>query len=328
MDQPSQKKITVLGGGTGTFVVLSGLKKYPIDLAAIVTMMDSGGSTGRLRDQLGVLPPGDLRQCLVALSEAPELWRKLFLYRFENGDLGGHNFGNIFLSALEKVTLNYDEVVDTASYVLKTKGKVFPITLSKSNLCAEYESGKVVKGEGNIDENVEEDSRIKTAYLEPDVEPSESAVKRLTESDILIIGPGDLYTSIIPVLLVKGIKEVVQQSKAKIIYVLNLMTKTGQTTNYKASDHIADLSQYLGKVPDIVIVNNGEISQDILKWYKSHDEYLVEDNLDTSNYQGDVIRADVVDSNKFSAPKADTLTRSILRHDSEKLTLKLFDLIQ
>ena len=161
------KKITVIGGGTGTFVVLSGLKKYPLDLSVVVTMMDSGGSTGRLRDQLGILPPGDLRQCLVALSDAPLLWRKLFLYRFEKGDLEGHNFGNIFLAALEKVSDSYDEAIETVSYVLKTKGNVIPVTLNKLHLVAEYENGKKVTGEGLIDENHSEKSRIKIAYLEP-----------------------------------------------------------------------------------------------------------------------------------------------------------------
>src|SRR3989344_7742857 len=144
------KKITVIGGGTGTFVVLSGLKKHPLDLGVIVTMMDSGGSTGRLRDQLGVLPPGDLRQCLVALSEAPILWRKLFLYRFESGDFAGHNFGNLFLSALEKVSKDYDEVIDTASFVLKTKGKVLPVTFSKVHLGVKYSNGKILIGENKI----------------------------------------------------------------------------------------------------------------------------------------------------------------------------------
>ena len=159
------KKITVIGGGTGSYVVLTALKTLPLDLAAIVTMMDSGGSTGRLRDQLGVLPPGDLRQCLVALSEAPELWRKLFLYRFENGDLKGHNFGNLFLSALEKVSEDYNTVLDTVSYVLKTKGKVIPVTFDKTHLCVQYESGTIIKGEGNIDENNPEMSRIVRASL-------------------------------------------------------------------------------------------------------------------------------------------------------------------
>src|SRR3990170_6535930 len=131
----SMKKITVIGGGTGTFVVLSGLKHYSVDLGVVVTMMDSGGSTGRLRDQLGILPPGDLRQCLVALSEAPLLWRRLFLYRFESGDFAGHNFGNLFLSALEKVCSSYGEVIETVSFVLKTKGQVIPVTFDKTNVC-------------------------------------------------------------------------------------------------------------------------------------------------------------------------------------------------
>ena len=138
----NMKKITVIGGGTGTFVVLSGLKNFQLDLSVVVSMMDSGGSTGRLRDQLGILPPGDLRQCLVALSDAPILWRKLFLYRFEKGDLKGHNFGNIFLAALEKVSRSYDEAIETVAYVLKTKGKVIPVTLNKLHLVAEYENGK------------------------------------------------------------------------------------------------------------------------------------------------------------------------------------------
>lgn len=328
MKTTTNKKVTVIGGGTGTFVVLSGLKKYPIDLAAIVTMMDSGGSTGRLRDQLGVLPPGDLRQCLVALSEASDLWRRLFLYRFESGDLKGHNFGNIFISALEKVTTDYNEVLETASYVLQTKGKVIPVTFQKTHLCVEYESGSVVKGEGNIDENKDEQSRIKTAYLDPEGAPCEEAINRLLESDVIIVGPGDLYTSIIPVLLVRGISETIKQSKAKIIYVMNLMTKSGQTTNYTASDHVRDLTQYLGRVPDVVVTNNGEVQSEIQEWYEKYGEHLVKNDLAGSNFQGTIIEEDIVDRHKFSTGKADALNRSVLRHDSEKLTVTLFDLIK
>ncbi len=314
------KTITVIGGGTGTFVVLSGLKQYPLNLGVIVTMMDSGGSTGRLRDQLQVLPPGDLRQCLVALSEAPLLWRKLFLYRFEQGDLKGHNFGNIFLSALEKVCSDYNEVIRTASFVLKTKGKVIPITFNKAHLCVEYENGSIVKGEGNIDENVEEKSRIKKAFLEPQVDPCPEAIERIKKSDYLIIGPGDLYTSIIPVLLARGIKEAVMASKAKIIFVMNLMTKSGQTANYRASDHIADLKQYLGKGPDFVIVNNGNIPPNILKWYLDHEEKPVVGDLSEVNFKGKIITDDVVDNKRFEQSEADLKTRSILRHSSKKLT--------
>lgn len=314
------QKVTVLGGGTGTFVVLSSLKQHPLDLGVIVTMMDSGGSTGRLRDQLGVLPPGDLRQCLVALSEASELWRKLFLYRFEKGDLEGHNFGNIFLSALEKVSDNYNEVIESASYVLKTKGKVIPVTFEKSHLCVEYESGKIIKGEGNIDENNPEKSRIKQAYLEPKVTPNPEAIARLEESDYIIVGPGDVYTSIIPILLFKDIQNIIKNSKAKIIYNMNLMTKAGQTTNFTATDHITVITKYLGRVPNFVIVNNGTIPEEIVTWYHEHDEKEVANNLEILGYNGKILEGDVIDRHQFSKHSSDSLTRSILRHDSEKLT--------
>ncbi len=321
------KKVTVIGGGTGTFVVLSGLKKEPVDLGVIVTMMDSGGSTGRLRDQLGVLPPGDLRQCLVALSEAPELWRKLFLYRFEQGDLKGHNFGNIFLSALEKVSENYDEVLENAEFVLKTKGDVLPVTYDKAHLCVEYESGTVICGEGNIDEDNQETTRIKKAYLEPQAVANQMALKRIQESDYVIIGPGDLYTSIIPVLLVKGVKDALEQCPSKIIYNMNLMTKMGQTSHYKASDHIKDLTRYLGKQPDYVITNTGSIPEAVQEWYNKHNEQLVENDLNSENYTGHIVEADLIDRSDFKKNDADILSRSILRHDSTLLAQTLSTIV-
>jgi uncharacterized cofD-like protein len=313
------KKVTVLGGGTGTFVVLSGLKSHPLDLAAIVTMMDSGGSTGRLRDQLGVLPPGDLRQCLVALSEAPTLWRELFLYRFEKGDLKGHNFGNILISALQKVCDNYQDVIDTASYVLKTKGKVIPVTFEDTHLGVEYMSGKILKGEGNIDEDNLEKSKVKRAFLEPEVAAHENAVARINESDTIIIGPGDLYTSLVPILLAKGLKKSIQNSKAKFIYNLNLMTKYGQTTNYKASDHVADITEYAGREPDVVIVNTAQIPHDILEWYKSHNESVIANDLKQSGYKGRVVEADLISNTEFTKKESDVLSRSVLRHHTDKL---------
>jgi uncharacterized cofD-like protein len=322
------KKVTVIGGGTGTFVVLSGIKHLEVDLAVIVNMMDSGGSTGKLRDQLEVLPPGDLRQCLVALSEASSFWRQLFLYRFEKGDLAGHNFGNIFLSALEKVCPNYDEVIETANYVLQTKGDVIPITLQKTHLVAEYESGQKLVGEGIIDENCEETTPITRTYLDPSVQPNPKAVERIMESDIVIIGPGDLYTSIIPIFLVEGMKEVFQKRNPQLIYNLNLMTKCGQTTDYKANDHIKDIEKFIGKTPDIVIVNNGEIDQKVLEWYEANHEHLVENDLLDTGYKGQIIIADVVDQANYIKNSSDILTRSILRHDSEKLAKVLQPFIE
>jgi uncharacterized cofD-like protein len=322
------KTVTVLGGGTGTFVVLTGIKKFPIDLGVIVTMMDSGGSTGRLRDQLGVLPPGDLRQCLVALSDAPELWRKLFLYRFEAGDFSGHNFGNVFLSALEKVCDNYEQVLETASYVLKTKGSVIPVTFSKSDLCAEYENGAILKNETSIDENHGETSRIKKAFLQPSAAPNPKALERIAASDYIVIGPGDLYTSIIPVLLVDGIVDALNKTNAQIVYVMNLMTKSGQTSGYTAKDHITDLKTYFKRKIDFVIVNNGPIPGDIVKWYRDHHEKPVVNDLDHTSFTGKIIENDVVDNVSIMKNKNDVLTRSILRHDSFKLSEILKKIIQ
>ncbi len=314
------KRVTVLGGGTGSYVVLSGLKNESIDLASVVSVMDSGGSTGRLRDQLGVLPPGDLRQCLVALSDAPLLWRELFLYRFEQGDLKGHSFGNIFLSALEKVSSSYDEAIETVEYVLKVKGHVLPITYEKTHLCVEYASGKVIKGEANIDENNTETSRIVKAYLDPEVKANPKALERITDSDVVIVGPGDLYTSIIPTLITSGTKDTIVKSNAKIVYILNLMNKMGQTTGYKAQDYVNDITHYLGREPEVVVVHKGQIPQDILNWYKSHQETPVENDLGMNGYTGSIIEADLVDTHQFPKSQADELTRSILRHDSQKLT--------
>lgn len=313
------KKITVIGGGTGTFVVLSGLKKLNIDLGVIVAMTDSGGSTGRLRDQLGILPPGDLRQCLVALSDAPLLWRKLFLYRFEKGDLKGHNFGNIFLVTLEKILKNYDEVVKIASYILQTKGEVLPVTFDKLHLVAEYENGKKITGEALIEENINEKSRIKNIYLSPKGDANKKAVERIINSDFIIIGPGDLYTSIIPVLLVDGITEAFSKTKAKIIFIMNLMTKAGQTTDYTAKDHIKELEKYLKRKIDIVLLNKGRISKKIIDFYKKHNEKKVIDDISEKKSEYLIVKANIIDNKPVKKNKADLISRSILRHDSEKL---------
>jgi len=321
------KKITVMGGGTGTFVVLSGLKTHDVDLGVIVNMMDSGGSTGRLRVQLGVLPPGDIRQCFVALSEAPDLWRRLFLYRFEGGDFDGHNFGNIFLSALEKVSVNYDEVLDTASFVLKTKGKVLPVTHEKTNLCVEYLNGVVVRGEADIDSNLHEQINIKRAFLDPSVPAYPQSLSRIEESDVIVIGPGDLYTSIIPLFLVEGIKEALQQTKAKIIYVVNLMTKSGQTNSYTAKNHVRDIEQYLGRKIDVIVMHKGSLNESIVEWYESHHEHIVEDDLGEDTR---VVRANIADNTPViqnSADKISSYARSILRHESARLAKTLIELL-
>jgi len=313
-----------MGGGTGTFVVLTGLKKYPVDIAAIVSVMDSGGSTGRLRDQYGVVPPGDLRQCLIALSKASDLWRKLFLYRFTTGDFKGHNFGNIFLTALEKNAKNYQEVIDVASYILQIQGKVIPVTSAKVNLGVKYKDGEIIFKEDLIDTAFHKKSPIVNAFLKPEAEANPVAKTTLEEADYIIIGPGDLYTSLIPNLVVKGVKQSIMNSKASIIYVLNLMTKRGQTTDYRASDHIADLEKYLGRKIDMVIVNNKKIDDQVRQYYKRYNENQVIDNLGEDK---SIVRDDLLAQEIFHQKKADKIIRSLVRHDSTKLGKTLWKLI-
>ncbi|MEK7595398.1 MAG: gluconeogenesis factor YvcK family protein [Patescibacteria group bacterium] len=322
------KKVVVIGGGTGTYTVLTGLKNYNLDISAVVSMMDSGGSTGRLRDQLGVLPPGDLRQCLVALSEAPDLWRKLFLYRFESGDLLGHNFGNIFITALEKIAKDYDEVLEHASFILGTKGKVLPVTLDKAHLCVEYEDGEIVKGEGLIDKAQKTNSRIRKAYLDPGAQLALPAKKALEEADFIIFGPGDLYTSVIPNIITKGFGDTLLKSEAKLIYIVNLVTKKGQTTDYKASDHVLDIERYLGKKINFILINDSQIPKFATEYYEKDDEKVVENDLEKLELQGRFqIRGDFLSDFKFEKSPVDKSVRSLLRHDPHKLAASLISIM-
>ncbi|MDP3983286.1 MAG: YvcK family protein [bacterium] len=321
------KKIVVIGGGTGTYVALTGLREYDVTLTAVVTMMDSGGSTGRLRDQLGVLPPGDIRQALVALSESDEIWRKMFTYRFDTGDLSGHNFGNIFLSALEKMTGDFSEALKLASELLQIKGQVLPVTYSKSDLCVELEDGQVIEGETYIDE-LEADkkrSKIKRAYLKPKAPINDAVRTAIQEADIVLIGPGDLYTSLLVNLLVDGVVDALSSTNAKVVYALNLMTKYGQTTSYTAQDHVTDLEQYLGKgVLDYILVNNAKPEDNTLKLYEKEQEILAVDNLKEDGYR--VVHADMLADLLIQKPKSDQLKRSLIRHDPDKLAKVIMSL--
>ncbi len=314
--------VVTLGGGTGSFVVLSGLKNYDIDLSAIVAMTDSGGSTGKLRDQLGVLPPGDLRQALVALSEAPDIWRKLFTYRFETGDLEGHNFGNIFLSAIEKITNSNQDAIYRASDILQTSGRVIPVTFDKCSLCAQYEDGSIIEGEVKIEEMEKHGVRISKMFLKPNAYMNLEAKKVLERANFLIFGPGDLYTSIIPNLLVSGMVDVIKNLKAKKIFIVNLMTRKGQTDDFKVSSFINEIEKYLGKESlDYVIVNSKRPPEDLILRYKKVDgAYPVEDDVGGFYGSSKIIRADVLSNLVFEKSSSDSLKRSLIRHDSDKLS--------
>jgi uncharacterized cofD-like protein len=309
------KSIITIGGGTGQFTLLSGLKKYPVELTAIVTMADDGGSTGMLRDELGVLPPGDIRQCLVALSEAETIVRELFNYRFDTGSLKGHNFGNIFLSALEKVAGNFEEAVRVSGMVLATRGKVVPVTTQSARLvCRAGEL--VIHGEHNITPATIPAGAVFS--LEPEVYANPKAVEAIERADLVVIGPGDLYSSIMPNLLVKGIPEAIMRSGAKVIYNCNLMNKTGHTDDFGVRDYVASIEQYIGTGRiDAVIYNSRMPERELLERYAMEGEYPVE--AECGDLACDLLPADLI-SRKMPVQKAgDPLKRTLIRHDSDLL---------
>lgn len=308
-----KKKVVVIGGGTGSFVVLRGLKKYPFNITAVVTMFDSGGSSGILRDEFGVLPPGDARRCLVALSEGEreETLRSLFNFRFNNpgSSLHGHNFGNLFLTALAHIKSGDTEAISEAGKLLNIKGTVLPVSVHKSQLWAELEDGSVIEGETNIDIPKHDGSKkIAKVFLKPEAHVYEKTQEAIAQADIIVIGPGDLYTSIIPNLLVKGVSEAIRGSKAKKIYILNLMTKWGETHGFSASDFAREVLLYLQmKHFDVIIGNSKVVPSPLLGAYEKEKKYPVVMDDELSQYGEKIVIDDIYD---------DT---SVLRHDSHKI---------
>ncbi|MCP4523413.1 MAG: YvcK family protein, partial [Candidatus Gracilibacteria bacterium] len=235
------------------------------------TMSDSGGSTGLLRDEFGVLPPGDIRRAILALSTESDILRKLFEYRFEKeSSVSGHTVGNLLLTALADITGDFGDGIKEINKMFKVHGKVVPVTMAQSNLCVKLENGLEVCGESNIDVPAHDPNlRIDEAYLEPSVQVNPVAKGVLENSDIIVIGPGDLYTSIIPNLLVKGVKKSIKNSNAKVVYFCNIMTKHGETSGFEVQDFVDVIEKYLGKgILDYVVVNNGHISDYMTKKYK------------------------------------------------------------
>jgi len=315
------KNIVTVGGGTGSYTVLSGLKNLPnVSLTALVSMADDGGSTGVLRDELGVLPPGDVRQCLVALSEHSDVVRELMNYRFENGGLSGHSFGNIFLVALEKVTGSFTKGVEIASEILKIKGKVVPVTNDSAKLSVKLLNGKSIEGEDNI----QNDGDIKKYGLEKifyktEVSLNDHAKKSLINADAIILGPGNYYCSVIPNIIVNGFQEAIKNSKAKIIFPVNLTNKLEHTSDWKVSDYVKDIEKYLGKSVDIILVNNEKPSLEQTKYYELEEGkgVFVEDDLNDPR----VIRAKLLSTIIFKPQYDEQMkaTRGFIRHDSKKL---------
>ncbi len=318
------KKVVVIGGGTGNFVVLRGLKKYNLDLSAIVSMADDGGSTGVLRDELGVLPPGDIRQCLVALSDSSRLMRGLMNYRFDNGCLEGHNFGNILLSALEKVTGSFDKAVEETGRILSIKGRVIPVTTNKVRLKMVLNDRTLLDGEKEIYLSNKLAQGYRSIYLEPFPKAHSRAIDEIMNADMVILGPGGLYTSLVPNLLVDGISKALRETQATKVFIINLMNKHGQTTNFKVSDFLKEMVKFIGEdVFDHILVNSGSPPQNLIQIYADEGS-LVENDLVADSR---VITTNLISDKLKEIQKSDFLKRNLIRHDSKKIAEELMKIV-
>lgn len=289
-------KIVAVGGGTGLSMLLKGIKKITNNITAVVTVGDDGGSSGRLREELGVLPPGDIRNCIAALADDEDLVTKLFQYRFKSGEgLEGHSFGNLFLTALCSITGNMVSAIKASSNVLSIRGRVLPSTLDDMRLGAEYEDGSIVRGESDIPEA---HKKIKRLFIEPaDCKALSTVIEAIKDADLIILGPGSLYTSVIPNLLIKEISEEIIKSNAKKIYVCNIMTQPGESDNYTVSDHINALYKHAGsdKLIDAVLVNNS-LPENMSEKYAQCGQLPVV--LDKQNINVDIVEKKLIEENK------------------------------
>jgi uncharacterized cofD-like protein len=329
MDSPNSSRpvrVVALGGGTGLSVVLRGLKEHvarrkkervqrPIaDLAAVVTVTDDGGSSGRLRREYRMLPPGDIRNCMVALSKDEHLLGQLFQYRFPTGrGLAGHSFGNLFLTALTNVTGDFPEAVRVSSQVLAIRGRIFPSTAQNVTLEAELENGKIVAGETNISKSRQ---RVRQVRLVPRrVRPVPEVLQAIREADLILVGPGSLYTSIIPNLLVEQVTETIARSRAACVYIANLMTQPGETDNYSVADHVRAIYQHTREgLFDFVVINRTPVTRRLLERYEAQGAKPVNPSLKELARMGlNYVTADLLHQD------------GVIRHDQSRLTKLLLD---
>lgn len=309
-------KVAAIGGGTGIPTLLRGMKHYTANIAAVVTVADDGGSSGRLREEFGILPPGDIRNCLVALADTEPLMEKLFQHRFQNGEgLTGHPFGNLFILAMTETTGDFYDAVRASSQVLAIRGRVMPSTLDQVMLRAQLEDGRMVTGESVIGKA---NSPIRRVFLEriglesgdaAEIRPLGDAMRAIEEAEVIVLGPGSLYTSIIPNLLVPGVADAIRRSRALKIYVCNVMTEPGESDGYTASQHIKALIDHAGYgIVDICLVNNRPISDEMKVKYREQGAAQVEIDAAAQKLGVEVVQRDLLDEN-----------RSYVRHDPEKL---------
>ena len=327
-------KIAVIGGGTGSFTLLTALKNKTSQLAALVNMADDGGSTGVLRDELGVLPPGDIRQCLVALSNTPEL-RDLFSYRFEEGSLKGHAFGNLFLSAVEKMKGDFASGVEFASQLLNITGTVEPVTLNNVTLKMRHPDGEVIIGEHNIGEAIFKKGNVKPEFwLDPEPQVNSRALASIGQADMVVVAPGNLYGSLAPALIAPEVQKALKNTNAFKVYVCNLVTKPGQTDDFTVSDFTDEINRLAGgEILDAVLFNTEMPQKELLDRYAKDGEVNVEydeDILSTASYLavGAPLLSGVVWQNKNIENDPLAANRTLIRHDSQAVANALFDLYE
>lgn len=309
-----KRKVVVLGGGTGSSTLLRGLKEFPLDITAIVSVCDDGNSTGVLREEFSIPAVGDIRRVLVALSETEPLVMQLFNYRFRTtSDLDGHTVGNLLLTASSEITGNLSDGIEALSKVFNLKGKVVPLTEDNVVLVGEMSDGVIIEGEHKITKYGKTINRV---YYKEEPTPTKEAVKALEEADLIVLSMGSLFTSVIPNLICDGIIQAIDRSNAKVMYVCNMVTQPGETEDFKVSDHVKFLNQYLGKHKvDVVLANNGEIDSEMAKRYESLEQKdAVElDMEETSALVERVIADDYV-----------TIKNNLLRHNVLKLGMHIF----
>ncbi|MCF8002337.1 MAG: YvcK family protein [Halanaerobiales bacterium] len=308
-------KVVAIGGGTGLANLLRGLKEFTGNITAVVTVADNGGSSGKLREELDILPPGDIRNCLVALADQEPLMEDLFQYRFhKEGDLKGHSFGNLFIAAMSEVLGDFEEAVEESSKVLAIRGRVLPSTNENVNLGAVYEDGSEKIGESEIPDK---QRIINGVYLKPSsVSITENVKNALLEADYILVGPGSLYTSLIPNLLINGMVENIKKSEAQKVFITNVMTQPGETSGYTAYDHIKAVYNHTGsQIFDHIIVNKNGNKKELLDKYAEQGAYPVEDDIDKLNELNiNIVEGKLIQSGDY------------IRHDPHKLAEMIVEL--
>ena len=311
-----KKHIVTIGGGTGQYTLLSGLKKQNVKISAIVSMADNGGSTGVLRDEYGVLPPGDVRQCLVALSREQEALRKLFSYRYATGPFKGHSFGNLFLSTMEKTTGSFAKAVKQAGKILNTYGRVIPVSTQEVNIVIKLDNGVEIFGEKFLDTpEVFNRAKVVDVKLSGKAKANKDAIKAVSDADLIVLGPGDIFGSIVPNLLFDELAEAIRKSSAKVVYVANITNKRLLTENFKLSDYVSILEKYIPI--DCVLFNCATPTSSVLKKYMSQEG------------KGVLVGKGKMSSKNIGVIKSDLLADSdeFIRHDPDKLAQEIMKLL-